>query len=392
MAIHPLVLVDGPPRCGKSTLARQLAASSSAGAILARAGSPDGRRIMANPMQLSAARPVILDGATMDEARTLERVLADPASAGSTARLPRFVLVGGPFWQQAGGAESASGRGGKPRTGLPSPDKGITGRFTLGPLTLAEVGRGSVHAHWLRGGYPEAYTAGSDSIAMTNLASLIAGMSGGLLLPWALPASPTRLATLLTSIAEAAGAPFNENSLARRLGISRPTVCRWMESLEQAGILRRIPRVPGKGGVRRTVLAPAWQIRDSGLIHGLLGISSSADLRSLPRLAAASWRAYVLEQTASVTGMGTEHGSYLSADGACIDLLLSKADKVIAVTTRIHVPLAPGRGTTLGASATGAADRYIVVPDRISRNIIGGFKIIGLAGFLDEVSKMSAWD
>ena len=76
MATHPVVLVDGPPRCGKSTLARQLAASSSAGAILARAGSLEGRRIMANPLALSAARPVILDGATMDEARALEGILS----------------------------------------------------------------------------------------------------------------------------------------------------------------------------------------------------------------------------------------------------------------------------------------------------------------------------
>jgi uncharacterized protein len=382
MAIYPLVLVDGPPRCGKSTLARQLAASSSAGAILARAGSPDGRRIMADPLQLSAAQPVILDGATMDEARTLERILgAQPAAPmeipqATPARSPRFVLVGGPF-RQAKPPETCLFR-----------TRNIMAHLSLGTLTLAEVGKGSVRSHWLRGGYPEAYTAESDSVAMTNLGSLITGMCGGLLSPWSLPASPTRLATLLTCLAEAGGSPVNENSLARMLGTSRPTICRWMEGLKRAGILRRIPRMSGKGGSRRTVQAPAWQVRDSGLIHGLHGISSSADLRSMPRLAAATWRAYVLEQTAAVMPEGSEPEGYLSADGACIDLVLSKAGKVIVADTRIQLPVAPGKGTTLGADAIGATDRFMVVPDGIPRNTTGGFRIIGLAGFLDEVCKL----
>lgn len=382
MAIHPLVLVDGPPRCGKSTLARQLAASSSAGAILARAGSPDGRRLLSDPLALSAARPVILDGATMDEAQFLaSRLSAQPSTrtsagppalpAAQPARLPRFVLVGGPFGQKASQAGST----------MP--------RLTLGPLSLAEVGRGGVRTHWLRGGYPEAYAAVTDSTALANLENLIAGMSGGQLSAWGLPASPTRLSALLTYLAQAPGGRINENALARLLDTSRPTICRWMESLEQAGILRRVPRLSGEGGARRTVQAPGWLVRDSGLIHGLLGIGSATDLRAMPRLAAASWQAYVLEQTAGVIDPGTELGSYLSADGACIELVLSSAEKVIAATTRVNLPVSPGRSTSLGAEAVGATDRYIVVPEGMPRNIGGGFRAIGLAAFLDEACSVS---
>ncbi|MGD9939549.1 MAG: MarR family transcriptional regulator [Clostridia bacterium] len=393
MAMHPLVLVDGPPRCGKSTLARQLSASSSAGAILARAGSPDGRRIIANPQRLSSAQPVILDGATMDEASILASILALPSPDNTTARLPRFVLIGGPFRQfhtpeaRSGRSHPDAARSDTVRFDAVNPTIAhpILGQLSLGPLTLAEVGRGSVRAHWLRGGYPEAYTADSDSAAMTTLGGLIAGMSGGLLSPWGLPASPTRLATLLTCLAETERASVNENNLARILGISRPTICRWMDSLEQAGILHRIPRIRGKGGVRRTVQAPAWFLRDSGLIHGLLGIRSNADLRSMPRLAAASWRAYVLEQTASVIGRGTELGSYLSADGACIELVLTKGNRILAAVTRAHLPGSPGKGANLAAQAVGASDRRIVVPDETSRNMGGGFKATGLATFLDEI-------
>jgi hypothetical protein len=240
----------------------------------------------------------------------------------------------------------------------------------------------------LRGGYPEAYIAGSDSAALAATEVLVANMSGGRLAPWGLPASTTRLTTLLASLAETGGGLVNENRLARMLGTSRPTVCRWMEGLELAGLLRRVPRLPGHSGARRTVQAPAWHIRDSGLVHGLVGIHSAADLRSMPRLAAASWLAYVVEQTASIIGPGTELGSYLSADGASIDLALKREDKIMAASTRIYLPVSPGRGVSSGAEAIGATERYIVVPDGPTRNIGGGFKAIGLASFLDEASSV----
>ena len=383
MATHAVVLVDGPPRCGKTILARQLAASSSAGAILARAGSPEGRSIMANPLALSAAQPVILDGATTDEARILEKILSAQALTQPTAlstarptakpiRLPRFVLVGGPFRQGWGttGVETA-------RT--------ISAHLCLSPLTLAEVGRGSVRTHWLRGGYPEAYTAVSDTAALVASEVLIASISGGRLKPWGLPDSPTRLASLLTSLTRGAEGQVNESSLARMLGISRPTVCRWMEGLEDAGILRRVARLPGRNGARRTIQAPAWHIRDSGLFHALVGLGSPTDLRTMPKLAAASWLTYVLEQTAALISPGIELGSYLSADGACIDLVLAREDRIMAISTGIHLPASPCRGVTLGAKALGATECCFVLPEGMPRVIGGGFRALGLASFLEEV-------
>ena len=83
---------------------------------------------------------------------------------------------------------------------------------------------------------------------MENLENLIAGISGGLLSSWGLPASPTRLTTLLAGLAKGSRGQVNENELARLLGASRPTVCRWMERLELAGILRRVLRLPGQAG------------------------------------------------------------------------------------------------------------------------------------------------
>ena len=290
-------------------------------------------------------------------------------------RLPRFVLVGGPFRQERGipGAGTAGT---------------ISAHLRLSPLTLAEVGRGAVRIHWLRGGYPEVYTAEDDTAALAATEILIASISEGRLKPWGLPDSPTRLASLLVSLAGSSSGLVNENSLARKLGTSRPTICRWMEGLETAGIVRKVPRLPGRDGVRRTVQAPAWHIRDSGLFHGLFGLGSIADIRSTPKLASASWHAYVLEQTAAVIGQGTELGSYLSADGSSIDLVLSSGDRIMAVSTRIHAPVSPGRGVTQGAKALGATDCLLVVPEGNTRMIGGGFKAIGLASFLDEAGSM----
>jgi hypothetical protein len=429
MANHALVLVDGPPRCGKSTLARQLAASSSAGAILARAGSLEGSRLLATPRGLSAARPVILDGATMDEARILLRSLADQPLAGQTSglstesalgsadmptgwrtagpaagpaathpRLPCFVLVGGPFRllakspcgsipaDPATASHSTSGSGAA-RTSISQPfaaPQGIA-RLTLSPLTLAEVGRGSVRTHWLRGGYPEAYTADNEEAARDVLQQLVADLGGGLLQPWGLPASPSRLATLLAHFAVNGGNPVNENHLARLMQTSRPTICRWIQGLVQAGLLRSLPFMQGIKGARRSVKGSTWLLRDPGLAHSLLNLSGSNDLRSQPRMAATTWQAYVVEQTISLIGPETQAGSYRSADSAHIGLVLTKADRRVAVVPSLYRLVSPGRAATQGAEAVAATDRYLVVPEGQARDIGGGFEAMGLADFLDEL-------
>ncbi|MBN2874970.1 MAG: hypothetical protein JXM71_07735, partial [Spirochaetales bacterium] len=193
-----IVLVAGPPRCGKSTMARQVAAGSASGALLVDARYREGRAVVADPGGQSAARPVILDNAGADEAAALlswaarERAARERVAERSGGRRPRFVLVGGPF-PDAGGDAAA---------------------LTAGPLSLFEVGRASVRSLWLRGGYPEAYGAASDEAALNWLEGYAADLAHGALADWSLPREPRLITALLEAAASTTGSAFNENAIA----------------------------------------------------------------------------------------------------------------------------------------------------------------------------------
>ena len=351
LAERSVVLVEGPPRCGRSTIARQVAAGSASGTRIVDARGREGRAAVADPGSLSAARPVILDNAGADEAAAIlswasapgRRQEADrpgdapdaPAATDSedrasamdstdgagkalenSGRRPRFVLVGGPF------------------PGVPA-TCGYAAAVTAGPLSLFEVGRASVRSLWLRGGYPEAYGASSDDAALDWLERYAADLAHGALADWGMPREPRLITALLESVAAGNGHGFNENAAARALGVSRPTVSRYLSILSRAGILFSLPALPPgiarapaergagvTGGVARAVRAPALYVRDSGLLHALLGVRSADELAMKPRMAAASWAGFVAAQAREAASPGTELYRYASADGAALDLVL----------------------------------------------------------------------
>lgn len=390
---HGIVLVEGSPRCGKSTMARQLAASASTGAVLVDARLREGRAIIDAPGSQSAARPIILDNAERADAQRLlswARAANPPVSGRGTLRLPRFVLVG----RELGRAVLA-GAG----------DDGIawTG---LGPLSLFEAGQASLKRLWLRGGYPEAFTAPTDDAASAWLETYAADLAGGALAAWGMPREPALIHGLLEAVAAADGQAFNENAAARALGVSRPTIARYLGMLVRAGIVFQVPALPrglpgdSGSGVGRVIRSPAIYIRDSGLLHALLGIRSVGELAPSARLASASWAGFVIGQTLEAVPAGLSLYRYASADGAALDLVLARGDRpVLVAAARRHRPASVERSLSYAAAAlaghAGAMHarrpgRYIVVPDGDERQLPGGFSVLGLGAFLERVAMADA--
>ena len=379
LADRSVVLVQGPPRCGRSTIARQLAASAATGAILVDARRREGRAVIADPGGLSAARPIVLDNAGADEAAAIVSWAAERAEGirEGGERRPRFVLVGGPF-PEAGGEAAA---------------------VEAGPLSLFEAGRASMRALWLRGGYPEAYGAASDEAAFEWLEGYAADLAHGALADWGLPREPGLTTSLLEAVASADGRAFNENAAARALGVSRPTVSRYLAALHHAGILFSLPALPVSfwrdtaGGVARAVRAPALYVRDSGLLHALLGARSPDELALRPRAAAASWAGFVIAQAREVAPRGTGLYRYASADGAGLDLVVVRDGAVAMVASaRRHRPSSVERSILYaGKAVTGSVpgpdrERFIVTPDGAERELPGGFTVVGLGAFLERLA------
>ncbi len=399
---NAIVLVEGPPRCGKSTMARQLAASSPSGSVLADARLREGRAILSAPGSQSAARPIILDNAGRSDAEKLlawVRTAAERGGGnGSNSRLPRFVLVGGPFGK-------AEPYGDRPRPGDISGYR--VSRVRMGPLSMFEAGRASQRRLWLRGGYPEAFGASSDEAASAWLESYAADLAGGALAAWGLPREAALITGLLEMVAANNGNAFNEHAAAQALGVSRPTICRYLGNLERAGILFRVPAlgsgsapselvpsgsVPNlkKPGTSHTIKSPALYIEDSGLLHALLGIRSMDELALKPVLAAASWAGFVVGQARQALPPGAGLCRYASADGAELDLVAVKDCRpVLVAATRRHRPASVERSISYAARTMGTdPGRFIVVPEGDERILPGGFAVAGLGTFLERLASI----
>ncbi len=387
LASHRLVLVEGPPRSGRSTIAAQVAAGAPGGGRLVDARKPEGRAVLADPASASAARLIVVDGAGRREA---ERVAAGLSAFGDAGRSPRFALIGGPFGRTAAGRTTE----GREASALDAPI------ISVGPLSLFETGSASMRRLWLRGGLPEAFMAASDQAALAWLRDYAAGLAGGSLSAWGLPRDAAFVAGLLEGLAASSGRAFNENAAARTLGVSRPTIGRAVAAVERAGLLFRVPAWPtrddmsrddiprggGSTGAARVLRSPALHVTDSGLLHALNGSTPTLEAAAT----AASWTAFALAQAIAALPSEASAFRYASADGAALELVVAVGGKpVVAAAIRRHRPGSAERAVSYAARAVGAPERYIVVPDGGDARLPGGFVVTGLRAFIERLASVT---
>ncbi len=367
-----LILVEGPPRCGKTTLAEQLHRSGP-GSILLDARRQGAAQALAEPsFALDAflaespaafgARTVIADQVGMGEAQAIAAYLrATPESEAARGGL-RFVLFGAAF----------------------PPIEGAV-RLELGPFELFEVGRASRARHWLRGGFPEAFGATSDRDAFAWLGRYAEAIGAERFAEAGLPWAPGRTRALLAMLAEAHGTALNENAVARSLGVSRPTVVRAVTALERMGLLRLFPALGGENSHKRVFRSPTLYFRDSGLLHALLGIANVEGLLGSSRLAA-SWEGYALEAILTRLPADFHAGRYRTQDGAGLELVVQRAGR-----HRLGAALCwsrqgqPSRGAQIARRDLGIEEAYLVFPEGEERSLPSGFTALGLEAFLETV-------
>ncbi|MCS6996857.1 MAG: ATP-binding protein [Casimicrobiaceae bacterium] len=308
LADYPIVALVGPRQSGKTTLARAYAAGSAETVHFFDLESRADLARLANPeLILGQLRGLVI----LDEVQRradlfpLLRVLAD--RPGTPAR---FLILG-----------SASPA--LLRTGSES----LAGRVSFIDVTgfsLAELGERSLARLWWRGGFPRATLARSDAAARqwhedfrrTFLERDIPQL--GIQVP------ATTLARFWTMVAHYHGQVLNLAELARALGASEPTARRYLDLLSGTYMVRQLP--PWFENLhKRQVRSPKVYIRDSGLLHALLGIGDVAALQAHPKLGA-SWEGFCLEQILTLCG---DRAAYFwgTHGGAELDLLLFHAGR-----------------------------------------------------------------
>jgi len=305
-----VVVLSGPRQCGKTTLARQLLSQDSVNyfdledpASLARLDEP-----------MTALGP--LDGlVVIDEVQRrpdlfpVLRVLADREPT-----VARFLILGsasGDLLRQS--SESLAGR---------------VERIDIGGFSLEEVGSAALQDLWRRGGLPRSFLATSEADSLSWRSQFVQALLERDLPQWGVRVPAIALRRFWTMLAHYHGQTWNAADPARALGVSESTTRRYLDVLTDALMVRQLQ--PYHANLRkRQVKAPKVYIRDTGLLHQLLGIDTPKALLQHPR-AGASWEGFVIEQVL----MAEPHDEaffWATHQGAEVDLILRRGDRLLGV-------------------------------------------------------------
>jgi predicted AAA+ superfamily ATPase len=196
----------------------------------------------------------------------------------------------------------------------------------LGGFDLQEVPAARLARLWLRGGFPRSFTASSDRDSAEWRGDFVRTFLERDLPNLGLAVPPPTMARFWTMLAHVHGQVLNWSELGRSMGISDQTARRYTDHLQSAMMVRVLQ--PWHENIsKRQVKAPKLYLRDSGLLHSLLGIASAGDLDVHPRLGA-SWEGFALEQILSVLRADARHCYFWAThQGAELDLLVIQGGK-----------------------------------------------------------------
>ena len=304
----PAVAILGPRQVGKTTLALDLLKDRPT-AVYLDLESPADTAKLADPeayFEAHADSLVVID--EVQRAPELFAVLRGVIDRRRRAgqRSGQFLLLG-----SATGALLAQ-----------SPES-LAGRIAyleLPALIAVEVEAKQALDLWIRGGFPEAFTAASDAASLRWRQQFIATY-----LERDIPQLGPRIAAetlrrLWTMLAHEQGQLVNAAKLAASLAVSGQTVARYIDLLCDLMLVRRL-RPWAANESKRLVRSPKLYVRDSGIAHALLGLRDYDDVISHP-VAGGSWEGWVIENLLAVAPAATQAYFYRSSAGAEVDLVL----------------------------------------------------------------------
>lgn len=311
---NPVCALLGPRQCGKSTLAREFSDGREV-RWFDLEDSGDRAALRQPELALSPLRGLVVIDEVQREPGLFAslRPLADRRGAPA-----RFLVLGGAAPTIVRGvSESLAGR---------------VGFVDLGGLNLAEVGPKARDALWLRGGFPRSFLATTAPASARWRSDFLRTFLEQDLPQLGVRTAAETLRRFWTMIAHFHGQVWNGAEFARALSASEPTARHYLDLLCGTYMVRRLQPWHTNLG-KRELKAPKIYVRDSGLLHSLLGITDRDSLLSHPKLGA-SWEGFALEQI--LAACGAEDTYYWAThNGAELDLVLFRRGKAWGVEFKV---------------------------------------------------------
>ncbi|WP_079640303.1 ATP-binding protein [Sphingopyxis flava] len=309
LARQAAVAIIGPRQVGKTTLAQDIAEERPS--VYLDLEAPEDRAKLADPalfLRSYEDRLVVLDEIhrAPEIFQTLRGLIDQGRRRGH--RTGRFLILGSAsieLLRQSG--ETLAGR---------------IEYIDMAPLDLAEISSDPKMAErlWVRGGFPESFLARTDADSFAFRRSFIRTYLERDVPQFGPRIAAETLERLWIMLAHGQGSTLNASRLAASLGVSSPTVSSYVDLLVDLLLVRKLRPYSTNAG-KRLVKSPKIYVRDSGLVHALLGIDNFETLSGHP-VVGTSWEGFVIESLLAAAPERTTASFYRTLAGAEIDLLL----------------------------------------------------------------------
>jgi uncharacterized protein len=368
----PAVALLGARQVGKTTLALDLASSWPNGALYLDLERPADRVRLddADAFLRSQHGLVVLDEVhrAPELFAVLRGVIDQRRRAGS--RTGQFLLLGSGGPHLVGAAtESLAGR---------------VAYIDLEPIDIGEAAAAGI-AHddvWLRGGFPDSLLASDDQASFDWRIDFIRTYLERDVPLFAPRVARVTLERLWTMLAHGSGGLLNASDLARSLAVSSPTVGRYLDLLEQLGLVRQLQPWHANLGKRLTK-RPKVYLRDTGLLHALLRIPDLHTLLGHP-VVGASYETLAIESLLNAAANRWEPYFYRTATGAEMDLVLVRAGhpEIGVEIKRSTAPTTP-RGFAVARQDLGLPRTFVAHPGPLRYRRTDGTEVIPLPDLVE---------
>jgi len=375
----PAVVLTGPRQVGKTTLARAFAENRPS--VYLDLESPGDRAKLDEPeiyLARQEERLVILDEIQRIPRifETLRGIIDVRRSKGQ--RNGQFLLLGSAsieLLKQT--SESLAGR---------------TANLELSPFTPEEIAQGNRDGDrlWTRGGFPESFLARDDSHSFEWRMQFIATYLERDV-PQLGPRVPAEtLRRFWTMLAHNQAGLLNAAKLGAGLGVSGQTVARYLDLLVDLLLVRRLQPWASNVG-KRLVRSPKVYIRDSGIVHALLGLTTGEDILGHP-VVGGSWEGFVIENLIRASPLHADAFFYRTAAGAEVDLVIAlRPDRLWAVEIKRGLSPRVSKGFSVACDDLQVERRFVVYPGEDRFPTRGGAEALGVDHMMAELRALQGW-